>query len=104
MLAFIAACSNSTNDSLNADSSAANSTASDANDISTNPDYQKGLALIASSDCLTCHKVSEKLTGPAYDSVANRYENTEANVKLLAEKIIAILYYIIENEKSIHFP
>jgi len=88
MLAFIAACSNSTNDSSNADSSAANSTASDANDISTNPDYQKGLTLIASSDCLTCHKVSEKLTGPAYDSVANRYENTEENVKMLAGKII----------------
>jgi hypothetical protein len=35
-----------------------------ANDLSANPDYQKGLELIAKSDCLTCHKVSEKLTGP----------------------------------------
>ncbi len=55
---------------------------------SDNPDYEKGLALIAASDCLTCHKVDEKLTGPAYRDVANKYENTEANIKLLAEKIV----------------
>jgi len=35
-------------------------TASTANTLSDNPDYQKGLALIAGSDCLTCHKTSEK--------------------------------------------
>jgi len=29
-------------------------------DLSSNPDYQKGLELIGKSDCLTCHKVSEK--------------------------------------------
>lgn len=57
-------------------------------DNSANPDYQKGLELIAKSDCLTCHKVSEKLTGPAYKDVAAKYENTEANVTLLAEKIV----------------
>ncbi|MEO8172717.1 MAG: c-type cytochrome [Sediminibacterium sp.] len=57
-------------------------------DLSANPDYQKGIDLIAKSDCLTCHKVSEKLTGPAYKDVAAKYENTEANVSLLAEKII----------------
>ena len=55
---------------------------------SDNPDYEKGLTLIAASDCLTCHKVDEKLTGPAYRDVANKYENTEANVKMLAEKIV----------------
>lgn len=55
---------------------------------SDNPDYEKGLALVAGSDCLTCHKVDEKLIGPSYRDVANKYENTEANVKMLAEKII----------------
>ncbi len=55
---------------------------------SDNPDYEKGLALIAASDCLTCHKVDEKLTGPAYRDVANKYENSETNIKMLAEKII----------------
>lgn len=55
---------------------------------SDNPDYSKGLALVAGSDCLTCHKVAEKNIGPAYQDVAAKYENTEENVKMLAEKII----------------
>ena len=58
------------------------------NALSDNPDYQKGLALVAGSDCLTCHKTSEKNIGPAYKDVAAKYENTEANIKMLAEKII----------------
>jgi cytochrome c len=59
-----------------------------SNDLSSNPDYQKGLSLIGGSDCLTCHKVSEKLIGPAYKDVAAKYENTSDNVKMLAEKVI----------------
>ena len=55
---------------------------------SDNPDYSKGLALVAGSDCLTCHKVAEKNIGPAYQEVAAKYENTEENVKMLAGKII----------------
>ena len=59
-------------------------------DLSKNPDYQKGLALISKPGnlCLTCHKIDEKLTGPPYREVANKYENTEANIKMLAEKVI----------------
>lgn len=57
-------------------------------DLSSNPDYQKGLELVGKSDCLTCHKVSEKNIGPAYKDVAAKYENTEENVKMLAGKII----------------
>lgn len=56
--------------------------------LSDNPDYEKGLALIAASDCLTCHKVDEKIIGPTYRDVANKYENTEVNVKMLAGKVI----------------
>ena len=56
--------------------------------LSDNPDYQKGLTLVAGSDCLTCHKTSEKNIGPAYKDVAAKYENTEDNVKMLAAKII----------------
>jgi len=54
----------------------------------SNPDYEKGLALVAKSDCLTCHKVDEKLTGPAYHDVANKYPNTAETVDQLAVKII----------------
>jgi cytochrome c len=60
-----------------------------ADDLSNNPDYQKGLAIVSEAKnlCLTCHKIEEKLTGPAYRDVANKYENTEANVKMLAAKV-----------------
>ena len=57
-------------------------------DLSANPDYQKGLSLIASSDCLTCHKVDEKIQGPAYRDVANKYPDNEATLDTLASKII----------------
>ena len=86
VISLVVACgNNASNSSANTDSSAS---ASSANDISTNPDYQKGIQLITANDCLTCHKVDEKLTGPPYRDVANKYENTDANVKMLAEKII----------------
>jgi len=57
--------------------------------LSDNPDYQAGLALIAKSDCLTCHKVDEPLTGPPYRDVANKYASqAPAIIPQLAEKII----------------
>ena len=87
MLAFIGACSN--NNTENKDAKApAPAAASAANDLSANPDYQKGLELIAKSDCLTCHKVSEKLIGPAYRDVAAKYEHTDENITMLAGKVI----------------
>ena len=58
-------------------------------DPSSNPDYAKGLALIGASDCLTCHKVDETSTGPAYRDVANKYTASEAIIDTLASKIIA---------------
>lgn len=59
-------------------------------DLSQNPDYKAGLALISQPEklCLTCHKIDEKLTGPAYRDVANKYEKTAANIKILAEKVV----------------
>lgn len=58
------------------------------NKLSDNPDYSKGLALVAGSDCLTCHKIAEKNIGPAYQDVAAKYENTDENIEMLAGKII----------------
>jgi cytochrome c len=49
---------------------------------------EKGLEMIGALDCTTCHKISEKNIGPAYTDVAKKYEATEANVDLLAEKVI----------------
>ena|SRR5688572_3309629 len=60
-----------------------------ATDITQTPEYQDGLALIAKSDCLTCHKVDEKLTGPAYREVANKYASQAPGIiPQLAEKIV----------------
>ena len=52
-----------------------------------NPDYEKGLALTTKSDCWGCHKISEASVGPAYKLIGQKYENTEANINMLAEKI-----------------
>jgi cytochrome c len=81
-LSFLCSCGNQ------GEKKESTSAASSITDLSSNPDYQKGLELIAKSDCLTCHKVSEKLIGPAYKEVAAKYENTEENITMLAGKII----------------
>ena len=61
-----------------------------APDLSSNPDYQKGLALIAKNDCLTCHSVADKIQGPAYRDVANKYAGMgDTIVSHLADKIIS---------------
>jgi cytochrome c len=57
--------------------------------ITENPDYKAGLALIAQSDCLTCHSVNDKINGPAYKDVANKYATAgDTIVTHLAKKII----------------
>jgi len=61
----------------------------ESDDMSSNPVYQKGLELIAQNDCLTCHKIDEKLTGPAYKDVAKKYAGKDTAVQYLANKIIA---------------
>jgi cytochrome c len=48
----------------------------------------EGEALIKASDCKTCHHATNKIIGPAHLDVAKKYEFNEANVKLLAGKII----------------
>jgi cytochrome c len=47
-----------------------------------------GEALVAASDCKTCHAKENKLVGPSHMDVAKKYDFTDANVKLLAKKII----------------
>lgn len=84
----IASCGNNENkpasDATNNDAAAPAATA----DVSESPEYQKGLALVGSSDCFGCHKVSEKMTGPAYVDVAKRYAGKPGIEDSLANKII----------------
>jgi cytochrome c len=51
--------------------------------------FEKGKALIAQSDCLACHRETEKLVGPSYADVAKKYKPTKENVALLVNKVIA---------------
>lgn len=46
----------------------------------------KGKVLIAGSDCKTCHAANEKINGPSYEEIANRYG--KADIDKLANKII----------------
>jgi cytochrome c len=85
-IALIVSCNNK-GDSNKTTAPSQNSTVQ-ATDVSENPDYQKGLELITKSDCLTCHKVDEKLIGPSYRDIANKYESNEDNIKMLSEKIV----------------
>ena len=58
------------------------------NDITTNPDYQKGVEIVSQSDCFTCHKIDEKNIGPAWRDVAKKYAGQDTAVRYLAHKII----------------
>lgn len=59
-----------------------------ARDLSSNPDYTKGLELMGKSDCQTCHKVNETVIGPSFSSIAAKYPDNEATIDTLATKII----------------
>jgi cytochrome c len=48
----------------------------------------QGQTLADASDCKTCHHQTNKLVGPAHKDVATKYEFTQANVSMLADKII----------------
>ena len=46
----------------------------------------KGQKLVEGGDCMGCHKIDTKLVGPAFQDVAAKY--TEADAEKLAKKII----------------
>lgn len=50
---------------------------------------KQGQALAEASDCKTCHHQTNKIIGPSHTDVAKKYEFTQANVTLLAGKIIS---------------
>lgn len=49
----------------------------------------QGESLVKASDCKTCHHPTNKIIGPAHTDVAKKYDFTQANVTLLANKIIS---------------
>lgn len=59
-------------------------------DNSNNPDYQKGLEVLSRTQiCATCHKIDEKVTGPAWRDVAKKYAGQDTAVAHLSKKIIS---------------
>ena len=60
-----------------------------ATDFTSDPNYQKGLEIEAKSDCATCHKLNERLVGPSFKEIANKYAGAdEAKIDSLAGKVI----------------
>jgi cytochrome c len=55
----------------------------------TGSSSEKGGKLIAAADCASCHRERDKLLGPAYTAVAQKYPATPANVNMLAAKVIS---------------
>jgi cytochrome c len=53
------------------------------------PIYIKGIEKVKGSDCTSCHMVERKIVGPSYAEVAAKYESTEENITMLAQKVIA---------------
>ncbi|MDO7885063.1 c-type cytochrome [Hymenobacter cheonanensis] len=87
-------------DELNTDSTAGTNVAAVTNQMqvdtgstkigtgATGSPHDKGAKLMASADCASCHRERDKLLGPAYTAVAQKYPATPANVNMLATKII----------------
>jgi cytochrome c len=89
VFSVILACNSAENSESTTDTTAAvEQVAVDTSTVSASIGSAKGEQLISGSDCLTCHKVDAKIVGPAYVDVANKYEATEANIEMLAGKII----------------
>lgn len=90
LVILIAACGGNSDKQSSTSMTDSSATAQPAaDDLSSNPDYQKGLVLVAKSNCLTCHKVDEKVIGPAYKDVAKKYAGSDTAVTYLAHKVIA---------------
>jgi cytochrome c551/c552 len=51
--------------------------------------HARALAIIARSDCRTCHTVDQRSAGPAFRQVAERYRGDSAALDRLAQKVIA---------------
>ena len=89
VLSFMGACNSGTGKTEASDS--ANATQAIINTGGTSIDSAENISgsnLIASNDCLTCHKVNEKSIGPSYKQIADKYELNQGNIENLANKII----------------
>jgi cytochrome c len=88
-LAISACGNNKTSNSSGTDSTGtATATTSASQNTSVAVKDTLGEALIQKNDCLSCHKLDQKIIGPAYNDVANKYTASPAVIDTLANKII----------------
>lgn len=89
ILSFMAACGGgNTENSESTEGTEATTGTSETTDVTQSAEYKEGLALIGKNDCLTCHTVNEKLIGPSYMDVSQKYAGSDTAVTYLAGKII----------------
>ena len=89
LLFILISCSDSSTDTKETDTKAADTVAAPPPVAETKDlEAEKGMGLIAKSDCLTCHKLSEASIGPAYATVAAKYQGQQNMIDSLAHKII----------------
>ena len=62
--------------------------AAPADDAAMSPEAKQGLKLIAQNDCMGCHHVIDKITGPPYTEVAEKYRGQQGIVDTLANRVI----------------
>jgi cytochrome c len=81
----LASCGSPDSSSKSADSGSTSGTESAAGSGASG-NTEAGKQLIAKSDCLGCHNETQKVVGPAYVDVAEKY--TESDLDYLSGKII----------------
>jgi cytochrome c len=84
------ACGGAKKEEANKEDTEANDTYETAEPDKASADdlIAQGQALVDASDCKTCHHPTNKIVGPSHTDVAKKYEFTQANVSMLAGKII----------------
>ena len=50
--------------------------------------HLKGAQLLAANDCVTCHSIDKKMTGPSYVQIAAKYKNNERLAEYLTSNVI----------------
>jgi cytochrome c len=88
-LAFAGCKGNKSGNTADSTTTTTTTTTSNTSEKTTNVVDTVGQSLIAKNDCLTCHQVSQKVVGPAYNDVAEKYKSADASiVDTLANKVI----------------
>jgi cytochrome c len=85
-LAILASCGSKNENKNTEDYGTPNEEAAPAVEVDV---IAQGESLVNANDCKTCHHKTNKIIGPSHTDVAKKYEFTQANVTLLANKIIS---------------